>query len=137
MPTPLACLLLFIVWTVLLLLAVGTARVWLVLTAGASPADFPAGVPHGSDRYWRLNRAHLNCLEFLPMFAAVVLTGAVLGVTEGTVATLAEVIVVARVGQSVTHISSGSAIAVNVRFTFFLVQLVSLIAMGVHIAGQA
>ena len=60
-------------------------------SAGASPADFPASVPHGSDRYWRLNRAHLNCLEFLPMFAAVVLTGAVLGVTEGTVATLAEV----------------------------------------------
>lgn len=137
MPAPLACLLLFTAWTIVLLLSIGAGRVWRVMTAGASPADFPAGVPHGSDRYWRLNRAHLNCLEFLPMFAAVVLTGAVLGVTEGTVATLAEVIVVARVGQSLAHISSGSALAVNVRFTFFFVQLVSLIVMGVHIAGHA
>lgn len=137
MPVPLACLLLFTAWTVLLLLSIGAGRIWRVMTTGASPADFPSGVPHGSDRYWRLNRAHLNCLEFLPMFAAVVLTGAVLGVAESRLATLAELIVVARVGQSVAHISSGSAIAVNIRFSFFLVQLLSLILMGVRIAGHA
>jgi uncharacterized MAPEG superfamily protein len=118
----LTCLLLFVAWTVALLLSVGALRVWRVQTGAARPGDFPAGVPHGGGRYWRLNRAHLNCVEFLPLFAAVVLTGAVLGVDNDWVDRLA--------------VASGAGHAVLVRFTFFTVQVLSLIAMGVIVASH-
>jgi uncharacterized MAPEG superfamily protein len=133
---PLTCLLLFVAWTVALLLSVGAVRVWQVQTGAARTGDFPAGVPHGGERYWRLNRAHLNCVEFLPLFAVVVLTGAVLGVESDWVERLAVAIIAARVGQSLTHVASGSGRAIQVRFTFFAVQVASLIAMGVIVASH-
>ena len=136
MSPSLTCLLLFVAWTVALLLSVGALRVWRVQTGAARPGDFPASVPHGGGRYWRLNRAHLNCVEFLPLFAAVVLTGAVLGVEDDWVDRLAVAIVAARVGQSLTHVASAGGRAVQVRFTFFAVQVLSLIAMGVIVASH-
>jgi uncharacterized MAPEG superfamily protein len=128
---------LFTAWTVFLVLVIGGVRGAKVLRGEARPGDYTAGVPHGGDRYWRLNRAHSNCLEFLPLFAAVVLTGAVLGVDDDWLDRFAVIILSARVAQSVTHVASGSTVAINVRFTFFLVQVVSLIAMGVIVAGHA
>ena len=44
--------------------------------------------------------------------------------------TLPIVIVVARLGQTVAHISSGRSLVVNIRFTFFIVQAVSMAIMG-------
>ena len=127
MTTPLWCLLGFVAWTMLLLGGVGGARVAAVLRGEKQPNEFPAGVPHGGDRYWRLNRAHLNCVENLPLFGAVVLVAAVAGVRAPILDTLARTYLAARIGQSVTHVASGSALAVNVRFTFFLVQLGCLV----------
>jgi uncharacterized MAPEG superfamily protein len=134
MTTPLWCLLGFVVWTLLLLLALAVARGSLILSGAAKPTDFPAGIPHGSDAYWRLNRAHLNCLENLPLFATVVLTASVLGLRSATLDTLARVFLGARVGQSLTHIASGTALAINVRFTFFLVQVACLAGFLLTIA---
>ena len=122
MTTPLWCLLGFVVWTLVLLVAIAVARVSRVLAGKAKPTDFPAGVPHGSDAYWRLNRAHLNCLENLPLFASVVLIATVAGLRSPALDTLARVYLAGRVGQSIAHVSSGSATAVNVRFAFFLIQ---------------
>ena len=136
MTPPLTSLLLFAGWTVLLVLAVGAVRGLKVFSGQAQPADFTAGVPHGSDRYWRLNRAHSNCLEFLPLFAVVVLVGAVAGVENEWVDKMARLIVVARVGQSLTHIASGSNLAINVRFGFFALQIVALVSMGIVVAGH-
>jgi uncharacterized MAPEG superfamily protein len=127
MTTPLWCLAGFVVWTLLLLLGVAGARVSKVLSGQATAADFPSGVPHGSDAYWRLNRAHLNCLENLPVFAAVVLVATVAGIRAPVLDTLARLYLGARVGQSLTHIASGSVMAVNVRFTFFLVQFACVV----------
>ena len=127
MTTPLWCLLGFVAWTLLMLTGVAVARVSKVVAGEATAADFPAGVPHGSDAYWRLNRAHLNCVENLPLFAAVVLTATVAGIKVPLLDTLARAYLGARVGQSLTHIASGSVVAVNVRFGFFLVQLGCLI----------
>lgn len=129
MTTPLWCLMGFVAWTLLLLLSIGGVRVVQILGGKARPSAFPAGVPHGGERYWRLNRAHMNCLENLPLFAAVVLIGAVIGADAPALDRLAQVYLLARVGQSVTHVSSGSDSAVQVRFGFFSVQLVCLIAM--------
>jgi len=134
MTTPLWCLLGFVAWTLVLLTFIGVARVSKVLAGRAKATDFPAGVPHGSDPYWRLNRAHLNCLENLPMFASVVLIATVVGLRQPILDTLARVILGARIGQSLAHLSSGGELAVNVRFAFFLTQLVCLVGFMVVIA---
>lgn len=137
MTTPLWCLLGFVTWTLLLLSAVGAARVSQVLAGKAQANEFPSGVPHGSDAYWRLNRAHMNCLENLPLFASVVLTAAVLGLSSSTLDTLATVFLLARIGQTAAHLSSGSNMAVNVRFTFFLVQVACIVGFLLVIATNA
>ncbi len=130
MTTPLFALIGFVFWTVFLVLAIAGARVAQVASGKAAVNSFPAGQPHGGDAYWRLNRAHANCVENLPLFAAAVLTGHVTGLTTGTFATLAEVYVFARVAQSIVHVTSGSAMAVNLRFACYLVQIGSLLAMA-------
>ncbi len=135
MTIPLLCLFGFILWTVALLLAIAVARFRQILAGKARASDFTPGVPHGGDRYWRLNRAHMNCLENLPLFAAVVLTGAVIGADAPLLDRFAEVYLLARIGQSVTHISSGSDRAIQVRFAFFAVQLLCLLGM-IFITGS-
>lgn len=130
MTTPIYALMGFVFWTVFLVLAIGAARVMQVMRGETAVNGFPSGQPHGSDGYWRLNRAHMNCVENLPLFAAVVLSGHVTGLTDGTFATLAQVYVVARVLQSLLHVSSGSAMAVNLRFTCFVVQVGCLLTMA-------
>jgi uncharacterized MAPEG superfamily protein len=94
-----------------------------VLTGKAQPNQFPSGVPHGSDAYWRLNRAHMNCVESLPVFASLVLVATVAGLRLPVLDTAARIVLAARVGQSLAHLSSGSNLAVNVRFAFFIVQV--------------
>ena len=130
MTTPLYALMGFVFWTVFLVFAIGASRVTEVASGKKAPTDFPAGQPHGDPRYWRMNRAHMNCLENLPLFAAVVLAGHVSGLTEGTFALLSQVYMAARVGQSCVHIASGSVLAVNVRFGFFLAQMACLVTMA-------
>jgi len=126
MTVPLWCLLGFAAWTLLLVVAVAASRTVQVVTGSKRPDEFPAGVPHGDDAYWRLNRAHLNCAENLPLFASVVTVGTLAGITWPLFGTLAQVYLGARIVQSVIHISSGSVLAVNARFTAFLVQLFCL-----------
>jgi uncharacterized MAPEG superfamily protein len=123
MTTPLWCLAAFVAWTILLMAGIAVARVGAVLRGEKQANEFPSGVPHGGDAYWRLNRAHLNCTENLPLFGSVVLIAAAAGIASPTLDTAARLYLGARVGQSLAHVSSGSALAVNVRFTFFLVQV--------------
>ena len=137
MTTPLPCLLGYAGWAIALVLALAVVRVSQVLAGTKRPNEFPSGVPHGSDREWRLNRAHVNCLENLPVFAAVVLVGAVLSVESPTLDRLAIGVLAARVGQSLVHIASGSSLAVNARFTFFGTQIVCLVWMAIHTLGAA
>ena len=136
MTTPLYALMGFVFWTLFIVLAIGLSRVSQVASGKTPVNGFPSGQPHGSDAYWRLNRAHMNCVENLPLFGAVVLTGHVTGLTAGTFATLSEVYVIARVAQTLIHVSSGSAMAVNLRFTCFVTQVGCLVAMAVSIVTR-
>src|SRR4051794_5032236 len=121
-------------WAVALVLAVGGARALQVLT-GKKPANgFPSGVPHGSDRYWRLNRAHLNTLENLPIIAALTLIATLRHVDIDTIACVA---LGARVVQSLIHIASNRSMAVNLRFTAFLAQLGAYVAIIVRLVHRA
>ncbi len=126
----------FAAWTAVLVLAVGLYRSILVLSGRAAANAFPGGVQHGPPWYWRLCRAHANCIENLPLFTALVLLGSVVHVGEPLFFTLAAVVLPARIGQSTAHIASGSSLAVLVRFSFFSVQLLCLAGMGVLIAQK-
>lgn len=129
MTTPLWCLIGFVVWTLILLTGIGASRVAQVASGSKQPNEFPAGVPHGGDAYWRLNRAHQNCLENLPLFATVVLVATLAGIKVPMLDTYCRLLLGARIGQSLAHLSSSGNLAVNVRFTFFLVQIGCLIGM--------
>ena len=137
MLSPLACLVAFALWALALVTAVGLTRGALVLAGRRKSTDFPSGVQHGGDAYWRLNRAHLNTLETLPVFGAIVLAGVLLHVSAPMWKTLPQVIVAARVVQSLVHLSSGRALAVNVRFSAFIVQIVSLFWLGALVLRAA
>ena len=124
MTTALWCLLGFASWTVLLVVSVGLWRVGLVFAGKVAANEFPSGAPHGGDRYWRLNRAHMNTAENLPLMASVVLVGTFAGVTTPLFATLAQIYLAARVVQSLVHIASNAVMVVNLRFTALIVQFV-------------
>ncbi len=116
-----------VIWTLLLVGAMGGWRVVQVLGRWQAPNAFPSGQPHGPSWYQRLNRAHMNCVENVPLYGLVVIAADQLVVIPGdTVGWLAWAWFLARIGQTLAHVSSGSNLAVNVRFTFFAVQQVCL-----------
>lgn len=70
----------------------------------------------------RLTRAHLNCIEMLPSFAALVLVAYAtdqLAIMEGSVL----YILYARVAQSTAHLISTNIVMVLMRATFWAIQL--------------
>jgi uncharacterized MAPEG superfamily protein len=137
MTFPLWCLLGFAVWAIALVLALGTVRVARVLTGKQAANSFPSGQPHGGDRYWRLNRAHMNAVENLPIFGALVVIAYLVPVDNGTVDGAALTVLIARVAQSCIHIASNHNMAVNLRFTAYLTQLGAFLVIAHQIATKA
>ena len=136
-PHSITALIAYALWAIALVLTLAIVRSAMVLRGKAKANSFTAGTPHGSDAYWRLNRAHLNTLENLPIFAAIVLSGWVVGMESATFNRLAVIVVIARVTQSPIHLVSGSVIAVSFRFSAFAVQLVCEVWMAVIVLLQA
>ena len=135
-PPSITALILFALWAIALVLMVGADRILLVLRGEAKANSFAAGTPHGGESYWRINRAHLNTLENLPVFAAIVLAGWVVGMETSTFNRLAVIVLAARILQSIIHIASGSVTAVTLRFTAFAVQIVCEIWMAALVLHQ-
>jgi hypothetical protein len=136
-PHSILALVFYALWAIALVMMVGGDRVLSVLKGEAKITGFTPGVPHGSDSYWRINRAHMNTVENLPIFGAVVLSGWAIGLETLLFNRLAVIVVCARVVQSVIHILSGSALAINLRFAAYGVQLACIIWMAVMIVEQA
>ncbi|HXL99727.1 MAG TPA: MAPEG family protein [Rhizomicrobium sp.] len=136
-PHSVIALVFYALWAIALALMVGADRVLMVMRGQAAITSFTPGAPHGSDSYWRINRAHINTVENLAIFAAIVLAGWVAGMESALFNRLAVIVVVARVIQSAIHIASGSAMAINLRFAAFGVQLVCEIWMAVLILQAA
>jgi len=113
-------------WTIVLVTSIGLQRGMLTLSGQRAPNSFKTDGTDISEFGQRLARAHANCYENLPIFAAIVLTAVVTGHSSVT-NPLAPWFLMARIAQSVTHILSTSSPAVMVRFTFFLVQIVIMI----------
>ena len=76
----------------------------------------------------RVEDAHANCLENLPVFAAIVLAAAALGRLEAINA-LAPCVLYARMGQSAAHFAGVGRLHVLVRASFWSAQLVLFVWM--------
>ena len=137
MTVPVWMLLGFAAWTVLLLLAtVGVYRWSLILTGRVPIRDFRADQVEGADRYRRAMRAHANCIENLPVFGAIVIALYVGKVSGTLLYVLAATILLARVTQSLVHVSFVQSNTVtSVRFAFFLVQIIAFLwLIGIIVA---
>ena len=131
MSTPMWSLITFAGWTLVILLAgIGVSRWSQILTGRKQLTDFPADQPHGGAAYRRIVRAHLNCVENLPVYAVIVL-GLELGqVAYPVIDRLAIAFMGARILQSLTHmLFTETNLTVLIRFLFFLAQIVCMIAM--------
>ncbi len=126
-------------WTLLILIfGVGTPRWVLILLGRADLTSFPGDTPHGSASYRRAVRAHANCLETLPVFATVVLIPTVAHLTPRAMDVLAATTMAARIVQTSVHVLFREGIrTIAVRFSFFLVQVIAIVAMGILIAIAA
>jgi uncharacterized MAPEG superfamily protein len=115
-------LVLYAAWTLALLSAIAALRFHLSATGQRAPNRFAPGGDDVSPFSGRLCRAHANCCENLPIFAALIVAAALSGqaqITDG----LALWAVAARIGQSATHLISTRSRAVLLRFLFMVVQV--------------
>ena len=132
--TALQALLGFAGWTLLLVIAVFLYRGMRFL--GGTPINhWPRAAKPGDDAPMvrRIEDAHANCLENLPIFAVVVLAAAALGRLEA-VNVLAPYVLYARIGQTSAHLSGTGQFHVLVRATFWAAQLVLFVWMIVALS---
>jgi uncharacterized MAPEG superfamily protein len=129
MTPPLSTLLGFALWTLIILMAtVGVHRWSLILRGRAQIHAFPPDASSGPDWYRRATRAHLNCIENLPVYASIVVVLSQVGVDGRFVDALCCIVLVARIFQTSVHVGfEQTARVVSVRFGFFTIQLVSML----------
>ena len=121
--TPIQALLGFAAWTLLLIAGVFLYRGMRFLT-GTPINHWPRGNKPADDAPFvkRLEDAHANCLENLPVFAVIVLVAAALG-RLADIQALAPWVLYARIGQSLAHLSGTGPVNVFVRARFWSAQL--------------
>lgn len=136
MSIPVWVLLGFAAWTmVILFTTVGTYRWSRIFTGRAEISEWQADEQQGSDWYRRAIRAHLTCVENLPVYTAIVVALLASRVNNHLLDGLAITILAARICQSSIHLLLEQTNSVaGVRFAFFFVQAVCMIAMGLLIA---
>ncbi|HZX24980.1 MAG TPA: MAPEG family protein [Woeseiaceae bacterium] len=139
MTIPVWVLLAFAGWTLLTLTStVGLYRWGHILTGRASLSEWNPDLPQGSDWYRRAMRAHMNCVENLPVYGAIVVALVASGTTGPSLDVLAIVLIVARVCQTLLHIGTRPGeFTAGLRFTFFFVQLICMLAMGGIVVARA
>ena len=139
MSIPVWVLLAFAVWSMLvLILTVGTYRWGLIFAGRVQVNQFRADQIEGSDRYRRAMRAHLNCLENLPIYGAIVLVIVVSGAESPTLDGLALALIGARIAQTLIHVSSEQTnLLAYLRFGFFFLQLICMFWMTALVVQHA
>lgn len=135
MSVSLTAVLLYAAWTVFLLSAIAALRAYHTL--GGRPANaFAVGGDDVSAFSGRLCRAHANCYENLPAFAAIALAAVVAGRGDIT-DPLALWVVVARIAQSTVHLWSTSVPAVIFRFACLAPQIAIQVWWLAQLLGAA
>jgi uncharacterized MAPEG superfamily protein len=139
MSVPVLVLLGFAAWTLLTLFGtIGVYRWSRILTGRASIAEWRADLPQGSGWYQRAMRAHMNCVENLPIYTALVEALTAMGLRSPTIDRLSIAILTARVAQTLTHILlPPTNAAASLRFTFFFAQVACMIVIGIIIGLHA
>lgn len=136
MPIPAWVLLGFALWTLLLLFTtVGVYRWSRILTGRTAISDWRADEPQGGEWYRRAVRAHMNCVENLPVYGAIVVAMLAARVASPILDALAIIILIARICQSAVHLLfEQTNVVASVRFAFYFAQAISMLAMGALIA---
>lgn len=125
----------FAAWTMVLVLGVVAYRSAVVLTGRRAANAWIRGQPtEDPPLLQRLMHAHANCLENLPLFAAVILVAALRG-RLGMTDPLAGWYLALRICQSVVHLTGTSRVQVLIRFSLFLPQLLLLGWMMLRVVG--
>jgi uncharacterized MAPEG superfamily protein len=121
--TALQALVGFALWTLALIALVFLYR-GLRFFTGTPINHWPRGNKPADDAPFvkRLEDAHANCLENLPLFAVIVLVAAAMG-RLADIQALAPWVLYARIGQSLAHLSGTGPLNVFVRATFWTMQL--------------
>lgn len=120
--TAITALLLFTAWTLALMLVYVGRRVALVLSMKKPANSWTRGEPNDDPPFMiRAYHAHLNCLENLPVFAAIVLSAMALGKSP-VVDAVAAYVLYARLAQSVVHLIGVSHWLVFIRANFLVIQ---------------
>ncbi|MEJ1936326.1 MAPEG family protein [Nostoc sp. NIES-2111] len=128
MTIPLWGLVIFIVWTiavVVLLLAVRIRH----LSTGGSVKDF--GTPNDESLLWRLFRVQSNLVENLPLYTGVVFLLTVRGVSGTVIDSLVVVYIIFRLVHSLIHIAGLNPIFRLLSLTIQLVCLVVLTILAI------
>ncbi|TXH91335.1 MAG: MAPEG family protein [Rhodoferax sp.] len=128
--TALQALVGFALWTLALVALVFLYR-GLRFLKGTPINHWPRGNKPADDAPFvkRLEDAHANCLENLPVFAVVVLAAAALD-KSGSVNTLAPYVLYARMGQTLAHLWGVGPLQVFVRASFWSAQLALMLWMA-------
>jgi hypothetical protein len=112
----------YITWILVLLVWLAVYRTLLVAKKQQAVNDFKADGSNSPAFGERLARAQGNCVESFAFIGGLMLLALATdsaAITNG----LALLLLVARLGQSMTHLISTSVLAVQIRFAFFLVQI--------------
>ena len=139
MTLPVWVLLAFAGWTLLTLLStIGIYRWRLILSGRTKISHWDPTQPQGSDWYQRAMRAHMNCVENLPVYGAIVVAIIASDATGEILDALAIAFIAARFCQTIVHVVTRTTdLTAAIRFGFFFVQLVCMFAMGVIVAARA
>ena len=121
--TGITALLLFAAWTLVLMFMYVGYRTALVFARRKRADSWTRGRPTEDPAFvTRAQHAHLNCIENLPVFAAVVLAAHALGKLS-VADQVAPYVLWARLAQSTVHLIGVNHWLVFVRGTFFSVQI--------------
>lgn len=112
----------YIIWTLLLLVALAVYRTIYAKQQARTSMVFDSNGKDVGDIGKRLTRAHANCYESFVFVGGTMLLA--LATDSAVISnTLALVVLGARIVQSSIHIASTSNLAVILRFVFFLIQV--------------
>ncbi|MBD2090489.1 MAPEG family protein [Microcoleus sp. FACHB-1515] len=128
MLVPMWGLVIFIVWTIAVVILLLVVRI-RHLAAGGSIKDF--GTPNDESLLWRLFRVQANLVENLPLYLGVVFLLTVRGISGMAIDLLIEVYIAFRLVHSVVHIAGLDPTLRLVSLGIQLSCLIALIALGI------
>ena len=120
---PLWTLAIFIAWTMLILMSMFVSRT-RHLANGGSYADF--GKQDSSLLIYRFSRAHINCIENLPLFIGVVVIIQIRDLSGTLINIFCTAYILLRIAHSIIHILNINPI---LRFGCLLGQIICLFGL--------